>query len=345
MNIKQFVAFVFMCASPLAAQAGVDYSNADVSEQDLSGQNLAESSFVNAEVTRSNFSGSNLERSAFTNTSFNGGSLAGANLRNSTFMNVDFLKTDLRGADFSGSQFTNCNLSAAITDSATSFTDVDMVNTDLPGAKRAVRSAIPSGTTVVSNSVVSHSTAGGGMDIAVASSSGENVHVNMPGMNIIVGDAGKAGKGGTRVNMPGMNIAVDEPVVREVKTARAIADELQKPQARIDLTVNFAFDSDQILDAGHKQLFEIAQALKSPALAGKTIRIEGHTDSKGTDEYNKDLSYRRAVSVVSALGEKYQVNTAGLTMEGYGESQPVESNDSDYGRAMNRRVTLVNTGL
>lgn len=67
--------------------------------------------------------------------------------------------------------------------------------------------------------------------------------------------------------------------------------------------------------------------------------VEGHTDSRGTDAYNLGLSQRRANSVArvlkSALGEQVQIEGVGK-----GESRPVDRNDTDKGRAANRRVEL-----
>jgi outer membrane protein OmpA-like peptidoglycan-associated protein len=70
------------------------------------------------------------------------------------------------------------------------------------------------------------------------------------------------------------------------------------------------------------------------------ILIEGHTDSIGTDEYNLDLSRRRAQAVSEFL-KSQDVAEARMTYEGYGESRPVADNETDQGRQRNRRVDLV----
>ncbi len=69
----------------------------------------------------------------------------------------------------------------------------------------------------------------------------------------------------------------------------------------------------------------------------KKIRIEGHTDSQGTDAYNLDLSKRRAASVMEYLTTA-GVDPSRLESEGYGESKPIDTNDTREGRANNRRV-------
>ena len=71
-----------------------------------------------------------------------------------------------------------------------------------------------------------------------------------------------------------------------------------------------------------------------------TLTIEGHTDSIGGAEYNKDLSDRRAAAVKAELTAKYGVPAARLATKGYGLSRPVDKNSTIEGRARNRRVEL-----
>lgn len=75
---------------------------------------------------------------------------------------------------------------------------------------------------------------------------------------------------------------------------------------------------------------------------GLTVEIQGHTDSYGTDAYNEKLSQRRADAVRNEL-IKQGVDGKRLTAVGFGESKPVESNDTDEGRAYNRRVEYKRT--
>lgn len=69
------------------------------------------------------------------------------------------------------------------------------------------------------------------------------------------------------------------------------------------------------------------------------IQVEGHTDSTGSESYNMDLSSRRAEAVKNLLVQKGVEPSRILTIA-YGESKPIASNDSDYGRAKNRRVEI-----
>lgn len=74
------------------------------------------------------------------------------------------------------------------------------------------------------------------------------------------------------------------------------------------------------------------------------INIECNSDSIGSDTYNLDLSYRRAVAVVRVLVEEYSFSSGNFEVKGFGEEQPISSSDSLEGRALNRRVTLVSLG-
>jgi OOP family OmpA-OmpF porin len=68
------------------------------------------------------------------------------------------------------------------------------------------------------------------------------------------------------------------------------------------------------------------------------IEVAGHTDSRGAEAYNQDLSERRANAVATYLRDAGVTNS--VSARGYGESQPVASNDTDEGRQQNRRVVL-----
>ena len=70
-----------------------------------------------------------------------------------------------------------------------------------------------------------------------------------------------------------------------------------------------------------------------------TLSVEGHTDSIGTAAYNQSLSRRRARSVASYL-EDIGVRSSRIETVGYGESQPVASNNTAEGRQLNRRVEI-----
>jgi Outer membrane protein and related peptidoglycan-associated (lipo)proteins len=102
--------------------------------------------------------------------------------------------------------------------------------------------------------------------------------------------------------------------------------------------VTFAFDSAELTGGSLEVLNGVAMILmKHPDL---NITIAGHTDSTGTAAYNKNLSQRRAESVMEYLISE-GIDPAHLTAVGYGEEQPIASNDTAEGRAQNRRVELL----
>jgi outer membrane protein OmpA-like peptidoglycan-associated protein len=69
------------------------------------------------------------------------------------------------------------------------------------------------------------------------------------------------------------------------------------------------------------------------------VEVAGHTDSSGSDQYNQQLSQRRASAVAGYLGS-HGVNSQRLLTVGAGESYPIASNDTESGRAANRRVEM-----
>jgi hypothetical protein len=74
------------------------------------------------------------------------------------------------------------------------------------------------------------------------------------------------------------------------------------------------------------------------------FQIEGHTDSVGSESFNQRLSERRADSVKQYLVQRFSIDPQRLIPRGYGESEPIESNDTPRGRAQNRRIEIVNLG-
>ena len=101
--------------------------------------------------------------------------------------------------------------------------------------------------------------------------------------------------------------------------------------------ITFAYDSANVQPQFQRTLDQVAETL---AQYNETyIDVYGHTDSTGSDAYNQDLSERRAGSVASYL-ESRGVQSARIGTRGFGETQPIASNDTDAGRAANRRVEI-----
>ncbi|HVN83988.1 MAG TPA: OmpA family protein [Candidatus Binatia bacterium] len=101
--------------------------------------------------------------------------------------------------------------------------------------------------------------------------------------------------------------------------------------------VNFDFDKSNVRGDAAPVLDEAVNTLKEASSI--TIAVEGHTDSMGSDEYNQGLSERRANAVRDYLAG-HGIDKSRMTTEGFGESRPVATNDTDEGRAQNRRVEL-----
>ncbi len=104
--------------------------------------------------------------------------------------------------------------------------------------------------------------------------------------------------------------------------------------------VNFGFDSSNLTSAAMANLDKLAEVLKNNP--DTNINIYGHTDSKGSDEYNLSLSDRRAAAVKSYLASKGIASSRMIPM-GVGEKEPIATNDTDAGRAQNRRVEFAIT--
>jgi outer membrane protein OmpA-like peptidoglycan-associated protein len=104
-----------------------------------------------------------------------------------------------------------------------------------------------------------------------------------------------------------------------------------------DSGILFDIDKDTLRPASQEQLTKMAAILNK--YPDTNILLEGHTDATGSDEHNLDLSRRRARSVSNYLGS-LAVSTSRMTIMGYGESQPIATNDTDEGRQLNRRVEV-----
>ncbi|WP_419832884.1 OmpA family protein [Endozoicomonas atrinae] len=108
------------------------------------------------------------------------------------------------------------------------------------------------------------------------------------------------------------------------------------PMEEINLLVTFDFDSDSISSGAMAMISKMGDFMsRHPDVK---IRIEGHTDSRGREEYNQILSTKRADSVRQLLIEKYQIDGHRIESIGFGEIDPVASNITSEGRQQNRRV-------
>ncbi len=104
-----------------------------------------------------------------------------------------------------------------------------------------------------------------------------------------------------------------------------------------DSGILFDVNKAQLKPAAEKNLTDLAAILNK--YPDTKILIEGHTDSTGTEDYNLELSRRRAQSVANFMAG-LSVDPTRFTIMGYGDAQPVASNETSEGRQMNRRVDI-----
>ncbi len=101
--------------------------------------------------------------------------------------------------------------------------------------------------------------------------------------------------------------------------------------------ITFATDSAAVQPQFQRTLDQIAGTLAE--YRETLVDVYGHTDSTGSDSYNQGLSERRAISVADYLSTR-GVQPARIATRGFGETQPIESNETEEGRAANRRVEI-----
>ena len=125
-----------------------------------------------------------------------------------------------------------------------------------------------------------------------------------------------------------------------VSEREEIAD-FVKDKPKIDLEINFEYNSAQISAKSLDSVQALGRALSSPDLKGSTFVVAGHTDAAGAEGYNQDLSERRADAIKRYLVDKYGINGTDLVTVGYGKSKLKDP--SQPMAEANRRVQVVNT--
>lgn len=122
---------------------------------------------------------------------------------------------------------------------------------------------------------------------------------------------------------------------------------VKKPTVKVEIdkpiTLNVEFDYDKATIRPQYNVRLVAVAKFMAEKTNTVAVIEGHTDSRGNDVYNKSLSERRAAAVRQQLITRYGVDPTRIKSVGYGETRPIASNDTDEGRQRNRRVDALIT--
>ena len=116
--------------------------------------------------------------------------------------------------------------------------------------------------------------------------------------------------------------------------------ELATAKPKIDLDIQFEYNSARINQASLSTVQELGKALSTPELKGSTFVVAGHTDAIGGDAFNQDLSERRADTIKRYLADKYGIAGADLVTVGYGKSKLKDPGAP--AAAVNRRVQVVN---
>jgi outer membrane protein OmpA-like peptidoglycan-associated protein len=132
---------------------------------------------------------------------------------------------------------------------------------------------------------------------------------------------------------------LEKNLAKEIQDGQARVEKMPNNVVRITMTSQTAFDTNStaIKPGFHSTLDKLADVV---VRYGKTtLTIVGHTDNVGSDQYNQQLSQRRAVSVAQYF-ESRRVDALRLATAGKGESEPVASNASEGGRQANRRVEI-----
>jgi outer membrane protein OmpA-like peptidoglycan-associated protein len=132
-------------------------------------------------------------------------------------------------------------------------------------------------------------------------------------------------------NRPTRSLTLDER--QELAT-------IAKDKLSIDIDIDFDYNSAQIGSTATAGITALGKALSSPQLANGTFMLAGHTDGKGGDAFNQDLSERRAEAVKRYLIARYKLPSANLIAVGYGKSM-LKNQDNPFAPE-NRRVQVVN---
>jgi outer membrane protein OmpA-like peptidoglycan-associated protein len=125
------------------------------------------------------------------------------------------------------------------------------------------------------------------------------------------------------------------------RTDSASVDVREKPVPTAKLTIHVNFDTAKwnIRKSDEPELRKAEEFIKK--YPSCKVEVDGHTDSRGSDEYNQGLSERRAESVKKHLIEHRAISGDLITAKGFGESQPIGDNNTEKGRFENRRAEIL----
>jgi outer membrane protein OmpA-like peptidoglycan-associated protein len=147
-------------------------------------------------------------------------------------------------------------------------------------------------------------------------------------------------------------ILAQEPSTEDVVKALTPPKKLRGPRGlmvqgedkppSIDLYIPFEYNSDKLTTEAMLTLKRLGAALKDTRLSGYRFKIAGHTDAKGSAEYNQKLSERRAEAVRNYIVFQYDIEPDRIETAGFGKSQLLDPSKPEDG--INRRVQVINLG-
>jgi len=152
--------------------------------------------------------------------------------------------------------------------------------------------------------------------------------------------AGGALGAGTGVYMDKQEAEFKRALAEEQRRSQIEIERLQNENLKITMNseVSFAYNSAKLTPAFHNTLSKVADILTR--YPRTTINITGHTDSRGSVQYNQQLSEQRAQAVKWYLMDRGMASNR-IGVDGRGESQPRASNDTEAGMQLNRRVEML----
>jgi len=131
-----------------------------------------------------------------------------------------------------------------------------------------------------------------------------------------------------RVTVKEVTVTVEKTVTKEVP-------KIVEVEKVLFPDIAFRFDSAQLTDLGKGKAYLVAQRLKEKT--DIVVVIEGHADAIGSDDYNMKLGLRRADTIMKELGQ-LGIDAARMSVTSLGESKPLIAQETDWARAVNRRV-------
>ncbi len=181
---------------------------------------------------------------------------------------------------------------------------------------------------------------------------GDKMTVNAPDegkLKALVDQLGPIMKAAGVTVLAAAPLNAEQEVAQSIKSSQEALAGLSDPIRPYDIAralnleiINFAVDSDVIPEVNKPVLDQAATLMKK--VPNLELKIQGHTDSTGNEQHNKELSVKRAKSILAYLASK-GVDTSKIVTEGFGSSMPRADNETTLGKFRNRRIEfdVVNT--